>query len=259
MLLAPFFSFCQLAGSYTVGGITPDYSTITEVANALSQNGINAPSMHYTDIRNNIIANEGGGYAANGYSRTGLVLDYNNYYTTGANIDRWNGTVINDFTNWEFNTQQDANSISINPQFQSTDNLHTNNIALANGIPINNITEDFEGDERNPLKPYIGADEAPTAFDDIGIINLVDPAPPFPQGTNEISINVANNFTEPLTNATISWSVDADSIREVLWTGNIPSGTSKSIPVSSFQFDVAQPYDLKIWVSEPNGKQTLII
>ncbi len=206
------------------------------------------------DIRNNIFSHQGGGWAMQGYTTTGLVQDYNDYHTTGATLGNWDGADAADLTAWEFATQQDGNSISLDPLFQSADDLHTNNILLAVGIPIAGVTEDIEGDERNPLSPYIGADESPTAFDDIGIVNLISPTPPFPQGTNELIINVVNNFTTPLTSATISWSMNNDTIREVNWTGNIPSGTSDDVSIGTFQFDVAQPYDLKVWVADPNGQ-----
>jgi len=48
--------------------------------------------------------------------------------------------------------------------------------------------------------------------------------------------------------------MNADTIREVSWTGNIPSGTSAEVLAGTYQFDVAQPYDLKIWVGDPNAQ-----
>ncbi len=208
-----------------------------------------------SNIRNNIFIHEGGGYAIQGYTTTGLVQDYNDYYVSqGASLGSWDNVDIIDLPTLEFTTQQDNNSITIDPLFQATNDLHTNNILLAVGVPIASVTEDIDGEARNPLSPYIGADESPTAFDDIGIVNLVAPISPFPQGTNEIIINVVNNFTTPLTAATISWSMNSDTIREINWTGNIPSGTSANVSAGSYQFDVAEPYDLKIWVGNPNGQ-----
>ena len=205
------------------------------------------------NVRNNIFANEGGGVLVKGYSTAGLVLDYNNYYTTGAVLGVWDNSNIANFTDWEFTTQQDANSLSIEPLFQGVYDLHSNNIALNAGVPIAEILDDIDGDTRNSITPYIGADESPIAIDDIGIVNLISPSVPFPQGTNELVINVVNNFTTSLNSATINWIVDTDTMAQVDWTGNIPSGTADSILVGTYQFDVAQPYDLKFWLSDPNG------
>ena len=220
--------------------------------------GTNYPTIYWRycenlNLRNNIFANEGGGIAVKAYPSAGLVLDYNNYYTTGAVLGVWDNSNIANFTDWEFTTQQDANSISTISLFQANNDLHTGNIALNAGVPIAGILDDIDGDIRNSITPYIGADESPIALDDIGIVNLVSPSVPFPQGTNELVINVVNNFTTPLNSATINWVVDNDTMTQVNWTGNIPSGTSDNVLVGTYQFDVAQPYDLKFWLSDPNG------
>jgi len=230
------------------------FNSVLTTSTASDKKALYQRYSDYTNIRNNIFSHQGGGLAIQSYPTTDLVQDYNDYHTTGATLGNWNGTEISDLTNWEFTTQQDANSISVDPLFQAIDDLHTNNILLAVGIPITSVTTDIDGDDRNPLSPYMGADESPGGFDDIGIVNLISPIAPFPQGTNDLIINVVNNFTEPLTSATISWSMNADTIREVSWTGNIPSGTSANVTVASYQFDVAQPYDLKMWVGNPNGQ-----
>jgi|GEM_PF-911762 len=230
------------------------FNSVLTTSTASDKKALYQRYSDYTNIRNNIFSHQGGGLAIQSYPTTDLVQDYNDHHTTGATLGNWNGTEISDLTNWEFTTQQDANSISVDPLFQAIDDLHTNNILLAVGIPITSVTTDIDGDDRNPLSPYMGADESPGGFDDIGIVNLISPIAPFPQGTNDLIINVVNNFTEPLTSATISWSMNADTIREVSWTGNILSGTSANVTVASYQFDVAQPYDLKMWVGNPNGQ-----
>jgi pectin methylesterase-like acyl-CoA thioesterase len=55
LLLLPlniFFHFGQLNGTYTIGGLNPNYSTLTSAVNSLISNGINGPVVF--NIRNGV-------------------------------------------------------------------------------------------------------------------------------------------------------------------------------------------------------------
>ena len=54
----------------------------------------------------------------------------------------------------------DAHSISVDPAFTSSTNLHTNLPALdASGTPLASVNDDIDGQPRHPVTPDIGADE----------------------------------------------------------------------------------------------------
>src|SRR6185369_6170985 len=64
-------------------------------------------------------------------------------------------------------TGKDANSISANPFFNSTTDLHINpssgSPVTDAGTPIGGVTTDFDGETRNATTPDIGADEFASA------------------------------------------------------------------------------------------------
>ena len=80
-------------------------------------------------------------------------------------IGNLGGTNIRDARrHWQTATGKDANSIAANPQFVSATDLHINTSGGATpienvGSPIVVVTNDVDGDLRNPTTPDIGADE----------------------------------------------------------------------------------------------------
>ncbi len=118
------------------------------------------------DIRNNIFANfqtvSTDRYAiiSNAASTVFAYIDNNDYYTTGPNLG-YLGSNRADLTAWQTATGQDLNSISVNPDFVSSTDLHINTSSLAvsnNGIYLPAVQDDIDGDIRNN-PPDIGADE----------------------------------------------------------------------------------------------------
>ncbi len=122
----------------------------------------NTPSNTYGQtFYNNTFSNTGGGYAAY-YSSTTYIndVDYNNYYTTGSYLAYWNGNRA-DLSALQSASSKDANSVSVDPQFVSDTDLHTNNISLwGAGMPLSTIVpDDIDDEPRDTVAPCIGADE----------------------------------------------------------------------------------------------------
>jgi hypothetical protein len=117
------------------------------------------------DVRNNVFANTGGGYAYNiGNPSTILNSDNNDYYATGEFLAWWGGEVT-DFQALQEASEMDDNSVSVNPRFQSETDLHTSTYWLDGlGASDLGISFDIDGDVRSS-PPDIGADEFdPTRF-----------------------------------------------------------------------------------------------
>jgi hypothetical protein len=98
-------------------------------------------------------------------------LDFNDYVVSGPGLPvlghLGSSGAANDKTTiaaWRTATGKDAASISADPQFVSSTDLHINTSGAATpvenvGTPIAAVTNDVDGDLRNPTTPDIGADE----------------------------------------------------------------------------------------------------
>lgn len=101
-------------------------------------------------------------------SVTGTVgtSDHNDLYATGVSgaVGDFNGTTSVTLANWQAATGLDANSLSANPQYLSTTDLHVqpSSPLVGAGISIAGITDDFDVELRPAANPAIGADEIVT-------------------------------------------------------------------------------------------------
>ncbi len=127
------------------------------------------------NMKNNIAINQrtGGNVNHIGFALTSTTgtydIDYNCYYADGTNsYQAWLGTTgynnLSDYKTASGTNEQ--NTIFKNVSFVSSTNLHLvppsdGDPDLA-GIPLTNITDDFDGDLRDNQFPYRGADEATT-------------------------------------------------------------------------------------------------
>ena len=107
-----------------------------------------------------------GGTSAN---PAGLTIDYNDYLVSGSTIGYFNSLDVSNLAAWRTTVGQDANSMSVNPQFifpnggTGSVNLHiSTSVATpveSHGIAISGITDDIDGNVRASLTPTdIGAD-----------------------------------------------------------------------------------------------------
>ncbi len=132
-------------------------------AGILISNGIN-------DLKNNIVHSAVVDFATYCIYRDGalgtLTADYNNYScadATNGNVGYWNSAAAHTLASWQTASSLDAHSLSVNPGFVSSTDLHlTANTSpmVGKGIVVSGITVDFDGDLRDNI-PEIGADEFP--------------------------------------------------------------------------------------------------
>jgi Cadherin-like beta sandwich domain/Fibronectin type III domain len=170
--------FNSVSYSGTVAGST----AASQTAACLAVTASTAPTL---DIRDNVFSNTQLGNTsatvkfasiALGYSSTlgnyaGLTSNYNDLYCAGAGPGTYQvgltggvvGTARTTLADWTTETGRDTpNSISANPGFVSTTDLHLalNSSPAANaGTPLGSVTVDNDGDSRSAAHPDIGADE----------------------------------------------------------------------------------------------------
>ncbi len=111
-----------------------------------------------TRIQNNIFANKRKGYAYVGVSGTNITSDYNDLFTTGTNIAKWNGVLQPTLSDYVLASGTNNNSVSANPFFTSLTDLHADTYRIDDeGILVLNIP-DIDGESR-AVNPSIGADQ----------------------------------------------------------------------------------------------------
>ena len=98
------------------------------------------------------------------YHDTLLHSDYNNIYSGDSIIGQYNLVKVKNIKDWQTVSGQDAHSISINPDYISSTDLHSTNDSLyGKGIAISGITNDIDGKTR-PNPPTVGANELKALF-----------------------------------------------------------------------------------------------
>ena len=112
------------------------------------------------EVKNNILYSDGIGYAITCSDSTGFISDYNLLYSNNIRMTQWLGKDVNGFEAWQDQSAQDAHSYFFEPEFLSENDLHTNDLRLNSaGVPVAEVSEDFDGDTRDASHPDIGADE----------------------------------------------------------------------------------------------------
>ncbi|MEO5644009.1 MAG: NosD domain-containing protein [Bacteroidia bacterium] len=155
------------ASFYQVDGLEFVNNTIYFNSNYNYQAALKIDVLDSCFIYNNIIMNNGNGYA---YQVTVNVYneysDYNTIYTNGTLISPG----ISTFAQWQSTYQMDFNSVYANPQFINIpNNLHpTNAIIDGLAIPWAGVTTDLSGIPRHPQYPDPGAYE----FSVVPVANL---------------------------------------------------------------------------------------
>ncbi|MFN5371525.1 MAG: PKD domain-containing protein, partial [Bacteroidia bacterium] len=126
-------------------------------------------------VKNNIFANNGGGYAANISQNPSLKdWDFNSYFSSGPQFGLLNNTPYNQLADWGPALGGDANSKKLPPLYESTTELLPAQRQLnGSGVASQNIILDIDGEIRNQLAPDIGAQEFMVDF---GITDLVNPS-----------------------------------------------------------------------------------
>jgi len=213
--------------------IIEKYSSTTGIGMSL-----NSPGGHdgNIDIDNNAVATTGRGknivISGTGYATYVSTCNYNDYYTRGTYIGSWSGSNKTNLAAWQTATSLDANTLTINPLYISSTNLHTYNPTLKAGTSLSDVADDIDGNARNSIKPYIGAYEiTPTSVN----------------GSTIVCAGSTVNYTSPIhTGSSYTWTVTGQtsysggSTNSVIITwGNANTGTLKVQEINELYEDSA--------------------
>ena len=243
-------------GIYAYRGNYHDYvhNTIHLTGTGSSNFAFFALSGSNKRVLNNLFVHSGGGLAY--YRSSGVnVSDYNALYSNGPVLGFWNGE-HSDLASWISASQQDSNSIVVNPLFYAPGSFAVAETDLNGaGTPFPMVTTDIQGEARDLVAPDIGCDEFAPAGVDAGILAVASPAKPFANGQRDVKVILKNYGSNPLTSVDISWELNGAQQTDFAWTGNLAANDTISVAIStSTVFQVGQPYEIKSWSTLPNGQ-----
>ena len=156
-------------------------------------------------IRNNAFVNLAGGLAVRcSWGAPDVEMDYNNLYSSGSLLGHWNRQDIQSLDQWRTVTGLDSHSVSADPLFNSSSDLHTDHVLLdGHGTPLAEVTADIDGEPRDDSSPDIGADEFDNPSFELGeeIRGCVDA---------QVTVNAGVGFDS------YTWSTGSDSSSVVL-------------------------------------------
>ncbi len=184
--------------------------------------------------------------------------NYNNLISKGTQFSYW-GAATSDLTSLKSVSGKEQNSLSIDPFFTSSLNLHIINPLMKNaGTPIVGVKLDFDGEKRDTLKPDIGADEFKLAANDAGISDLYKPLAGTCAGLLPIQVVLNNYGGDTLKSVTIEWKAAGVPQTSYTWTGKLLTKRSDTITIGSFNFAKTLNPKFIIWTSLPNGQSDAI-
>lgn len=145
------------------------------------------------------------------------------------------------------------NSVSLNPGYASSTDLHLLPANLNNlGTPVL-ITTDIDGQIRSGSTPDIGADEFTPVALSAGIASLINPsADSVYCNTLPLSIWLVNSGLTALTSVQIQATVNGNSVN-IPWTGNLASGAQVVVDLGEFPLNNLVANSVTVTLSAPNG------
>ena len=185
------------------------------------------------NVKNNIFKNEKNGYAV--YFDEQAVnwnyitdMDFNDLYTTGSFIGEYgnSGQVI-DLNTWKGITGFDLHSVSGDPLFISSSDLHAESWSVNDtAAPVSVVQLDIDGDARHPLFPDMGADEftPPPPEYDIYVNNIIEPETGYGLSNQEtVKIEIYNVGAQDVSNFPVSYRINGGNLITETVTDNVAS------------------------------------
>lgn len=183
--------------------------------------------------------------------------NHNDFYnTSGSFALTWEGETYSSLEEFRNATGQCQNCLSVDPLFQSDNNLHLlpGSPLIGAGIPTPFINYDINLEERDPLAPTIGADERMAEPDNLDLVALAlngsGVEPPF---NGEVVFTVQNNGAETVASAEAFLSINGtiEAVTELEFP--IEPGGETELYLGEISLNQAIDNEIKAWTNAPNG------
>ncbi|MFC2114541.1 PKD domain-containing protein, partial [Bacteroidota bacterium] len=213
---------------------------------------INSNASNIT-IKNNNIVNTGGGYSIACFGTGNIISDHNNLYTTASNFAYWAGNK-KDLSEWTTASNLDSNSVSVDPYFYSTSDLHAKAMELDSAaVPFQEILYDIDGELRNRFYPDIGADEYKLRVNDAGITACPTFSTTSCDGLKNLQVELTNFGIKAIDSVYIAWKQNGQTMDTVTFKGNLPYLQSQTVNLGIHSFRGDSNYFLDFYSFLPNG------
>ncbi|MDP4240884.1 MAG: hypothetical protein Q8904_15580, partial [Bacteroidota bacterium] len=164
------YGFYEFSGKGTTGFYYNSINLYGAASGSTNSYTFNRTGRGTYISNNNVLINARTGgtgihYAIYSIPDSGFTSDYNDLFVSGTTLGHWGsvGSTNNktDLEAWRGSSNQDANSISVNPLFTSTTNLvpPIDSPIIGVGTPLQSVTTDLSGVLRNLSAPTLGAYE----------------------------------------------------------------------------------------------------
>ena len=256
--------------SGTFYGIYVYYSCLDVMNNTIYSQGSStcyniyssyANATYFSNVKGNIsyTATTGTGYPlyiSNASYAAGIDLDYNDYYSTGANVG-YVGSAITSLSALASATGNDVHSINVNPQFTNiNNNLDFDNDAKLNFMMPNlgNHAFDIEDAPRYGNTCMGAYTVEPKGFD-LAAVSVNIPDGSLVNTSVPVTLEVLNFGATPITSATINWTINGVAQTPFAWTAvtPLPAFESTTITLGNYTFASAGGVDLKAWFTNVNN------
>ncbi|MBP6334362.1 MAG: T9SS type A sorting domain-containing protein [Bacteroidia bacterium] len=256
-------NFVQCSDTSGISMINGDYQDI--VFNSVHMTGSNSSSAALSIqgggtgkvVKNNVLANSGTGYSYRvGSAATASIAssNHNNLFSNGTNLAEFDGNDHTTLAALITDSQSDTNSVSTDPGFLSTTDLHATASAMDNaGTPRGNVTLDIDGTVRSLTTPDIGADEYTGVSRDIGVTSILSPANnSCGSSTTEVKVIISNFGASTETSFDVVCDITG-SVTTTLngtYSGSLTSGTSDTLTFSTtLNTSAGGTYNLEAYTS----------
>lgn len=160
---------------------------------------------------------------------TAITADYNNYYNSSGMSIGWKGTNYSTLASYRTASSQGTNSVSINPNYISTTDLHadsTNAAFDALGTYVAEVTTDIDGETRSTSNPDIGADEFDSKAD-VALGAIVFPGNCLPSNPSiSFAVWLKNEGPYAISGIPIAYQINSNAIVQETYGGTIPHNDS---------------------------------
>ncbi|HCM74924.1 MAG TPA: hypothetical protein DIS90_00985, partial [Cytophagales bacterium] len=191
-------------------------------------------------VNNNFKSN---GYALNVINATAIgQINYNNYFTSGTTLARWNSVDQPALGALQGATGQDANSLSVDPQYQSQSDLTTLASSLAGaGLDLTTtVPADINGSVR-AIPVSIGATQYAAAFTNDGALSrIITPANSCSlTNATDVRVEITNLGAASISGLQVAYQINGGT--PVVET--IPAAVTIA-PAGKYEYTFAQKADL---------------